>query len=52
MYVTGAMTGMRIGELQALDWRGVDYVHARIRVRRIWDRKTKTFTTPKSRRSE
>jgi integrase len=46
------MTGMRIGELQALDWRSVDMVHARIRVRRTWDRKTKTFTTPKSRRSE
>jgi integrase len=52
MYLTAAMTGMRIGELQALDWHGVDYVHARIRVRRTWDRKTKTFTTPKSRRSE
>ena len=52
LYVTAAMTGMRIGELQALDWRSVDYVHARVRVRRTWDRKTKTFTTPKSRRSE
>jgi len=52
MYLTAAMTGMRIGELQALDWRSVDYVHARIRVRRTWDRKTKTFTTPKSRRSD
>ncbi len=52
MYLTAAMTGMRIGELQALDWRAVDFVHARIRVRRTWDRKTKTFTTPKSRRSE
>lgn len=52
MYLTAAMTGLRIGELQALDWRGVDFVHARIRVRRTWDRKAKTFTTPKSRRSE
>jgi integrase len=52
LYLTAAMTGMRIGELQALDWRSVDYIHARIRVRRTWDRKTKTFTTPKSRRSE
>ncbi|HEX5899424.1 MAG TPA: site-specific integrase, partial [Solirubrobacteraceae bacterium] len=43
---------LRIGELQALDWRSVDFVHARIRVRRTWDRKAKTFTTPKSRRSE
>ncbi len=52
LYLTAAMTGMRIGELQALDWHAVDFIHARIRVRRTWDRKTKTFTTPKSRRSE
>ena len=52
MYLTAALTGLRIGELQALDWRCVDFVHARIRVRRTWDRKAKTFTTPKSRRSE
>lgn len=52
MIVTAAMTGLRIGELQALDWRSVDFMHARIRVRRTWDRKTKTFTKPKSRRSE
>jgi integrase len=52
MYLTAAMTGMRIGEIQALDWRGVDYAHARVRVRRTWDRKAKMFTTPKSRRSE
>lgn len=52
MIVTAAMTGLRIGELQALDWRSVDFVHARVRVRRTWDRKTKAFTKPKSRRSE
>ena len=52
MYLTAAMTGMRIGELQALDVRAVDFAHARIGVRRTWDRKTKTFTIPKSRRSE
>jgi hypothetical protein len=52
LYLTAASTGLRIGELQALDWRAVDFVHARIRVRRTWDRKAKVFTTPKSRRSE
>jgi integrase len=52
LYLTAALTGLRIGELQALDWRSVDFVHARIRVRRTWDRKAKTFTKPKSRRSE
>jgi integrase len=52
LYLTAAMTGLRIGELQALDWRSVDFVHARVRVRRTWDRKAKVFTAPKSRRSE
>jgi len=52
LYLTAAMTGLRIGELQALDWRSVDIAHSRLRVRRTWDRKTKTYTTPKSRRSE
>jgi len=52
MYLTAAMTGLRIGEMQALDWRSVDFAHARIRVRRTWDRKEQTFTMPKSRRSE
>ena len=45
MYLTAAMTGLRVGELQALDWRSVDMVHARIRVRRTWDGRAKTFTT-------
>src|SRR4051812_14765303 len=52
MYLTAAMSGLRIGELQALDWRSVNFVHGRIRVRRTWDRKAKGFTKPKSRRSE
>lgn len=52
MIVTAAMTGLRIGELQALDWRSVDFIHPRVRVRRTWDRKTKTYTKPRSRRSE
>jgi integrase len=28
LYLIAAMTGMRIGELQALDWHAVDFVHA------------------------
>ncbi|HUO69365.1 MAG TPA: site-specific integrase, partial [Solirubrobacteraceae bacterium] len=52
MYLTAALTGLRVGELQGLDWRSVDFVHSRIRVRRTWDRKEQAFTTPKSRRSE
>jgi integrase len=52
LYLTAAQTGLRIGELQALDWRSVDFVHSRIRVRRTWDRKARIFTAPKSRRSQ
>lgn len=52
MIVTAAMTGLRIGELQALDWRSIDFMHARVRVRRTWDRKTKTFTRSPGARSE
>ena len=37
---------------QALDRRSVDFIHARIHVRRTWDRKAKAFTKPTSRRSE
>lgn len=52
LYLTAAMTGLRIGELQALDWRSIDFAHSRVRVRRSWDRKTKQFTLPKSKRSQ
>ena len=45
------MTGLRIGERQAVGWRSIDFVHTRVRVR-LWDRKAKTFTKPKSRRGE
>lgn len=52
LYLTAGMTGMRIGEVQALQWRNVDFVHGRIHVRRSWDRKEKAFTAPKSVKSE
>lgn len=52
MYLTAAMTRNADRGAAGAPVANVDYVHARIRVRHTWDRKTKTFTTPKSRRSE
>jgi len=49
LYLTGAMTGLRQGELIALRWRDVDFAAGRIRVRRSFVRGQ--FGAPKSRRS-
>lgn len=49
MYLTAAMTGLRVGELIALRWRDVDFVAGRVRVRRNYV--LGEFGTPKSRRS-
>jgi integrase len=49
IYLTGAMTGLRQGELLALRWQDIDWSAGRIRVRRSFVRGE--FGTPKSRRS-
>lgn len=49
LYLTAAMTGMRLGELVALRWRDVDWSASVIRVRRKYTRGH--LGTPKSRRS-
>jgi integrase len=49
LYLTAAMTGMRLGELVALRWRDVDRAASVIRVRRNYTRGN--LGTPKSRRS-
>jgi len=49
LYLTAAMTGMRLGELVALRWRDVDWSASVIRVRRNYTRGH--LGTPKSRRS-
>jgi integrase len=50
MYVTAAMTGMRVGELIALRWQDVDWAASRIRVERNYV--LGETTTPKSKRSK
>jgi integrase len=49
LYLTAAMTGLRQGELIALRWRDIDWVAAKVRVRRNLVRGQ--YGTPKSRRS-
>jgi integrase len=49
IYLTGAMTGLRQGELLALRWQDIDWSAGRIRVRQSFVRGE--FGTPKSRRS-
>lgn len=48
IFLTAAMTGLRLGELLALRWRDVDWTAQQIRVRRNYTRNQ--FGTPKSRR--
>jgi integrase len=49
LVLTGAMTGMRLGELRALRWSDLDYGAMKVRVRRAYVRGE--FREPKSRRS-
>jgi integrase len=49
LYLTGALTGLRQGELLGLRWRDIDWTAERIRVRRAWVRGE--MGTPKSKRS-
>ncbi|HEY2984163.1 MAG TPA: site-specific integrase, partial [Jatrophihabitantaceae bacterium] len=50
LFLTAAMTGLRVGELIALRWRDVDWPAGRLRVRRTYDSRS-GYGTPKSRRS-
>jgi integrase len=48
LYVTAAMTGLRMGELLGLRWEDIDWTARRVRVRQAFVRGA--FTTPKSAR--
>src|SRR5205807_2275887 len=48
IYLTAVMSGLRQGELLALQWRDIDWTAQRIRVRRNYVRGR--FGTPKSQR--
>ncbi len=49
LYLTAATTGLRMGELLALQWKDVDWAAGSIRVRRSYTRGA--FSTPKSAKS-
>ena len=48
IYLTAVMSGLRQGELLALQWRDIDWTTQRLRVRRNYVRGQ--FGTPKSQR--
>src|SRR5579862_7564285 len=48
LWATALYAGLRMGELQALDWADIDLEHNLIHVRRSWDRQA-GFIEPKSR---
>src|SRR5205085_6661409 len=48
IYATALYAGLRLGELQALQWDDIDLTGNLIHVRRSWDRRA-GFVAPKSR---
>jgi integrase len=48
LWATALYAGLRMGELQALDWEDIDLAHNLIRVERSWDRQA-GYIEPKSR---
>jgi len=48
LWATALYAGLRMGELQALDWADIDFDHNLIRVERSWDRQA-GYIEPKSR---
>ncbi len=48
LYLTAAMTGLRLGELLALRWRDIDFAGQRVHVRRAWSKAAKAEKAPKS----
>jgi integrase len=48
LFLTAAMTGLRLGELLALRWRDVDFAGQRVHVRRSYSQHARAEKAPKS----
>lgn len=48
MILTGLYTGMRIGEIMALQWKDINELKQTIHIERSWDYIDKEFKTPKT----
>lgn len=48
MIVTAIYTGMRLGEIQALTWKDIDFLHKTIDINKSWDSRKKTFKPTKT----
>lgn len=51
MIVTAIYTGMRLGEIQALTWEDVDFLHKTIDINKSWDSRRKCFKQTKTKSS-
>lgn len=51
MIITAIYTGMRLGEIQALTWKDVDFLHKTIDINKSWDSRSKTFKPTKTKSS-
>lgn len=48
MIITAIYTGMRLGEIQALTWNDIDFLHQTITINKSWDHKNKCFKPTKN----
>lgn len=48
MILTAIYTGMRKGEIQALTWNDIDFLHSTISISKSWDEKGKAFKPTKT----
>ncbi|MBU3829308.1 MAG: site-specific integrase [Candidatus Limosilactobacillus merdavium] len=48
MILTAIYTGMRKGEIQALTWKDIDFLHSTITINKSWDEKEKAFKPTKT----
>lgn len=51
MIVTAIYTGMRLGEIQGLTWKDIDFLHKTININKAWDSRRKVFKPTKTKSS-